>query len=254
MTLVLTELSPFGIAMSADSAVTITNIETGHIHVRPNAAQKLQVIQQLNAGISCWGLGTMDGKPTDVWLKDFIENNQAITELKDFAFELETQLNIQIPQNVSGEPRLGFHLASFEILDGESTPSFYHIHDGPSTTLSARGIEIDPYKFNANHDIPPEEFKERIDEEKYFIIRNGDYQLYAEIFLLLETFFNKLQEEGIIIPNPQNLKDRSEYLIFQINTISEVYRLSNLIQGIGGRINYLTINQNGIQEEGAKYF
>jgi len=214
MTLVLTELSSFGIAMATDSAVTITDTETGHVHVEPNKAKKLQVIHQLKAGFSCWGLGTINGKPTDVWMKDFIESNESITELKDFAFELETQLNIQVPQNVSGQPRLGFHLAGFEILDGIPTPSFYHIQDGLSTTLNDRGIEVDPYRFNANHDITPEIFREQIDKVKYFITRNGDYQLYAKIFLLLEKFFYQLQNIGIVIPNPQNLKDRSEYLVF----------------------------------------
>ena len=254
MTLVLTELSPFGIAMSADSAVTTRNTETGYIYVRPNEAQKLQAISQINAGISCWGLGTIEDKPTDVWLKNFIEDNESITKLKDFAIELKTQLNKKVPQNESGESRLGFHLAGFEILDDKPTPSFYHIHDGKSTTLQSRGIKIDPYQFNANHDITPRIFKEKINRVKYFIIRNGDYQLYAKIFLLLEAFFKKLKGISIVIPNPQNLKDRAEYLVFQIRTISEIYRLSNLVQGIGGCIYYLTINQNGFQEKCTKYF
>jgi hypothetical protein len=69
MTLVLTELTTHGVAMAADSAVTITNTSTGLSYVQPNAAKKLHSIPYLSAGISCWGLGTIDGAQTDRGLK-----------------------------------------------------------------------------------------------------------------------------------------------------------------------------------------
>jgi hypothetical protein len=254
MTLILTELSSFGIAMAADSAVTFTQTQTGLSYAIPNAAQKLQVIPHLNAGVSCWGLGNIAGMPADQWLSNFINSSTSFTTPQFFANELARQLNSQVPPNVSGQSRLGFHLAVFEDFNGTPTPSFYHIHDGPSTTLQQRDITVNPTQFNANHDVPPQIAQSIFSSGQASITRNGDYILYATIFGLLDSFFRQLQPQGIIIPNSQNLIDRAEYLVFQIRTMTEIYRLSNLIPGIGGGIHYLTINPTGIHSQGVKYF
>lgn len=255
MTLILTELSPFGITMAADSAVTHTQIQTGLSYATPNAAKKLQVIPYLNAGISCWGAGTIAGISTDQWLAEFINSSTSLTTLQSFANELARQLNTLFPTNNSGSSRLGFHLAGFENYNGTSTPSFYHVHDGESTVLKRRGTTVNPQQFNANHDIPPPIFQQIIrTSSPPYVTRNGDYQLYAKIFRLLEQFFEQLQPLGIQIPHSQNLVDRAEYLVFQIRTVSELYRLSNLVPGIGGGIHYLTINPTGIHSQGIRYF
>ncbi len=254
MTLVLTELSPFGIAMAADSAVTLTTIQTGLSHVIPNAAQKLQIIPYLNAGISCWGLGSISNTPTDQWLSNFINSNTSLTTLQTFSDELVRRLNTQVPLNTSGVGRLGFHLAAFENYNGIQTPSFYHIHDGPSTTLQKRGITVNPNQFNANHDVPPQMAKQIIGANGFWITRNGDYKIYAVIFGLLDSLFQQLSPLGIAFPSSQNLAERAEYLVFQIRTMTEIYRLSNLIPGIGGGIHYLTVNPNGIHSQGVRYF
>lgn len=102
--------------------------------------------------------------------------------------------------------------------------------------------------------MPPNIIHPIIENGEGWITRIGDYKLYAQIFFLLENFFSQLIPLGIQIPNSQKLDDRAEYLVFQIRTVSEIYRLSNRIPGIGGRINYLTINQNGINSHGVKHF
>ncbi len=65
MTLVLTEISPLGITMAANTAVTYTNTHTNLSHAQNNAAIKLQTIPYLNAGISCWGMGSINSVSTD---------------------------------------------------------------------------------------------------------------------------------------------------------------------------------------------
>jgi len=254
MTLVLTELSPLGIAMAADSAVTFTNTNTGIIFAEPNLVKKLQPIPYLNAGISCWGMGEIEGVSTDKWIDNFINVNNTIKSLQDFVNQLAINLNLLLPQNTTGENRIGFHVAGYENCNGIATPSFYHVHDGPSTVLAQRNISINPNLVNANHDMPPDIFHQKLAKGLGWITRNGDYFLYANIFGLLEDFFGKLIPLGIRIPNSHNLNDRAEYLVFQIRTISEIYRLSNLIPGIGGRIYFLTISPDGISNEGIKYF
>jgi len=254
MTLVLTELSPFGIAMAADSAVTFTNPKTGLSFAEPNLARKLQAIPYLNAGISCWGMGEIGGTSTDRWIDNFIDSRKTLTSLRDFIDQLAETLNAQLPQNTTGENRLGFHVAGYEIYNGVATPSFYHVHDGPSTVLAQRGIVVNAHQVNANHDMPPDIFQQTQARGSAWITRNGDYMLYANIFHLLEDFFDKLTPLGIRIPSSHNLNDRAEYLVFQIRTVSEIYRLSNLVPGIGGTIYFLTICPDGIYSEGTKNF
>ena len=74
------------------------------------------------------------------------------------------------------------------------------------------------------------------------------------IFQYLETMFQQLSPLGIRIPSSQNLADRVEYLVFQIRTISEIYRLSNLIPGIGGDIYFVSISQVGLHSQGIKHY
>lgn len=182
MTLVLTEISPFGIAMAADSAVTFINRQTGATFVRPNLAHKLQSIAYLNAGISCWGMGSIGSTDTDKWISDFIANNSAISNPGDFAQHLADELNALLTPNTTGQNRIGFHLAGYEEFNGSPAPSFFNIHDGPSTVLASRGITIDPNRVNANHDMPPSIFSPILQSGQGWITRNGDYQLYASIF------------------------------------------------------------------------
>lgn len=252
MTLILGELSSFGIAMAADSAVTFKNIGTGLSFARPNAAKKLQFIPYLNAGISCWGLGKIGAEATDEWLDKFINKNSFKT-LQEFAEGLAKQLNSLIKDPNIGNGIAGFHLAGFENYNGIPTPSFYHVHDGVSQVLQKRGISINTKQFNANHDVPPDIFIKNY-SGGWYLTRNGDIQIYTEMFDSLKDYFDSLKaSRGIVIPNSQNLQERVEYLIFQIRTIAEIYRFSNLVRGIGGGIHYLTINPSGLKSQGVFY-
>src|SRR4051794_39455569 len=78
MTLIITELSEFGIVMVADTALTqYIKLPNGTTHRRIlNGIEKLQQIPTLHAGISMWELSTIktdDGTiPVDIWIRDFI--------------------------------------------------------------------------------------------------------------------------------------------------------------------------------------
>jgi hypothetical protein len=238
--------------MAADSAVT-TTYRTGLRSVNPTGARKLHSVPALTAGVSCWGIGTIEDQPTDLWLQRFIATQQDATELSQFASALADQLQSSIGPGPGSHARLGFHVAGFEDFNGTRVPSFYHVHDGPSTTLQSQGITVDPTRFNANHDMPPAVLVAKLALGHGWITRNGDYQLYGHIFGLLETLFQHLRAQGIAIPHSQRLPDRAEYLVFQIRTISGLYRLSNLVPGIGGPISFLTISPDGIELEGMSH-
>jgi hypothetical protein len=252
MTLILTEIGPLGIAMATDSAVTLTDV-SGASWAVPSAAKKLQLVSSLNAGISCWGLGQIGTTATDVWLSDFIRRHDRTASVETLARSLASELNPILGPNSDGNPRAGFHIAGFLHDDLGEAASLFHVHDGPSSELAARGITVDSHVFNANHDIPPARTRAAISRGQHLIVRNGDYRLYAELFQKLEELFASIRPLGIFIPRPGQLLDRTEYLIFQIRTVAEIYRLSNLVPGIGGAIPFLAISQAGIHTHGVRF-
>jgi len=242
MTLVLTELSSDGIAMVADSAVTMINRASGAVSVSPTPAKKLQYVPYLNAGVSCWGMGRIGTATTDDWLSNFISSGSGASSIGEFASALACALQAEVGGNPDGECRLGFHVAGFETYNGSQVPSFFHVHDGPSSTLAARGIKVDPKRINANHDVPPDSFGPL---GRSWITRNGDYQLYAALDKHLSSFFGALQSSGIIMPHSTNVSDRADYLVFQARLVADIYRLSNLHPGIGGPIEFLAMTPSG---------
>lgn len=184
MTLVLTQLNEHGIAMAADSAVTtIINLPNGtqDYHVR-HGANKLQRIPHLQAGISCWGTGVINGIPTDDWIDQFINlNANATPDLESFALKLAHDLNNIFPP---GSDNSGFHLAGYTNSKIGIHPAFYHIHNGISDHFPG----INPDIFNPNLDSPPKIYI----PGQFNITRNGDYQLYAQFFNYLSAFITNI--------------------------------------------------------------
>lgn len=206
MTLILTQISQFGIAMAADSAVTETlslnaGVERHRVLV---GVRKLQPIHYLQAGISCWGQGEIQRMPTDIWLEEFITQHNNINTLHDFSISLQEELRRAVGR--VRQDSLGFHLAGFVDSNGIKLPTFYHIHNGPSQ-YQRINPHIDPNLFNANNDMPPEVCPAGL----FKITRNGAYQLYAELFHVVEEFFNsRVRPLGIEIPHPLNLSSLAE--------------------------------------------
>jgi hypothetical protein len=266
MTLILTEISDFGIAMAADSAVTIPVINAhGDHQLRVlTGVKKLQVIEKLNAGISIWGLAELTIEhgqkiDTDIWLRDFIQSERPnYNSLSEFAILLQNRIrNYVNPIDPIQRPlgNIGFHLAGFVEHEGHQAPTFYHIHNGVSKALEARGTHIDPTIVNANHDLPPNIAQERLAQNQIYLTRNGDFSIYAALFNHIVQFLASLSEYGgITIPQSRNLSERAEWLRFQIRTMSELYRLSNLrLPTIGGKIDTLLITSDGIDTCGLTF-
>ncbi|MFE3846181.1 hypothetical protein ACFL1L_04920 [Thermoplasmatota archaeon] len=250
MTLILTEISKFGIAMVADSAVTFADGVTRTL----SGVQKLQPIKKINAGISCWGEGTIKKIDTDIWLSEFIRSKRRdYNSINEFALLLQNELRkyihkIDFTKNDYRWGTIGFHLTGFVEYEGKKVPTFYHIHNGRSQILEGKEIKIDGSIVNANHDMPPSEIQTIIDQEGYYITRNGDIYIYTTIFELLSNFFKSLEENTPIrIPYSYSIEDRIDWLKFQIKMISNLYELSNIGPTIGGNISTLIITQDGIQ-------
>ena len=242
MTLVLTQLSKHGIAMAADSAVTseVPAPGGGTMHRVLHGVQKLQMITHIEAGISCWGMGRVDGIPTDIWMRDFIQRSQATTpDLQTFATTLADELNNIFPPK---SPNGGFHVAGFVQTPTGKLPAFYHVHNGASQYYAG----INPDIFNANFDMPPRAYP----TGEFGITRNGDYRLYAHFFNYLYEFITSIpinpEFAGIQIPT-DDLLNHAKLLRLQIQFVSGLYDVSDVVPGIGGPITILGIGPGGYE-------
>lgn len=256
MSLVLTEVSSFGVAMAADSAVTFPN---GRVFV---GLQKLLPVQSINAGLACWGGGEVGNIDTDIWLQNFIDNEVTNSmRLWDMACKLAEKLNESCGGVIS--ERMGIHVGGYDEENGIRGPAFYHVHNGHYQVALRNGqvediAQEDPpiREFRAHKDRPPRIYNLN-DEPR--LTRNGDFGIFAILIdNLLPLLRNINQMAGFEFPHPLNLPTRGEYLRFLINMIKEMYRLSNyhtrmvsepFMAGaahIGGPVTVLTISSNGM--------
>jgi len=259
MTLVLTELSKFGVAMAADSAVTFPG---GRVYI---GAQKLLPVYKLNAGIAVWGQGEIGNEDADIWLQKFIDNKtENNMSLWNFAELLADGLNKAFSGVI--KERMGVHVAGFDKKQGIFGPVFYHIHNGhyhlEYSNGSIKQISDEPHgnppirEFRAHEDCAPKLYS---DNDSH-LTRNGDFSVFAILKDKIEPIIKEVSLlTGLKFPYPLDLARRGEYLRFWVDTIVSVYRLSNkririLPQpatagdaSIGGPVTVLTISESGIE-------
>jgi hypothetical protein len=247
--------------MAADSAVTFPG---GRVYV---GVQKLLPVYQINAGLSLWGRGDVNDIDADAWVQRFINNDvSSQMNLWEMANKLAMKLNEAFGGVIS--QRMGIHVGGFDEKDGIRGPAFYHIHNGHYRPGYRNGeyIEIpmeDPpiREFRAHDDRPPTIYE----PNDFRLTRNGDFAVFAFLYDEITPLFKDiLKRTRLTFPYPSSLAARGEYLRFWINTIKEIYRLSNrrnriLPQpatagdaSIGGPVTVLTISESGIESFYAK--
>ncbi len=306
--LIISELSVLGVAMVADTVVTVEDNQ----HIGYYAGfQKLFPIRLIDAGISIWGNLNFGDVDAEVWLPDFINNQvTANMSLLDTANKLEKSLNDLFKRKLIDEHiRMGIHIAGFDKNNGIRGPALYHINNGDykvgftaegikEVSIEDPNIENPPLReFRIDSELQPKiyevgEFRRRrngdigvftylfdqirpllenrnrnIDEFIHMFdnirplldSRNRDIDEFIHMFDNIRPILENLQQEGLHFPFPKDLETRGEYLRFWINTVKEVYRLSNFRDQprkppvidhvhIGGPVTVLTISESGIRD------
>jgi hypothetical protein len=240
MTLILTEITKFGIAMVADSAITTTAIMPSATPLKrvTTGALKLQIVPYLNAGISFWGAGTIPyakgkGFPTDMWLQDFIKSHKSLSSFDDFAAELKAELQA-LPEPLDEE--LEFHFAGYKEIGREKYPTLYHIRNVEGDFR--QGYKL--HEFVVGKDFPSQSIG-----EIPFTLRNGDYGPYALLSGLVNVGKQILYEEmNLEIPH-RSLEGRVAYLASWIIFISNIYASARRSITIGGEVWALGIAPSG---------
>ncbi|MCJ7559258.1 hypothetical protein MUO79_01405 [Candidatus Bathyarchaeota archaeon] len=221
--------------------------------------RKIFPIPKIHAGLSFWGDAIIGNSTTFEWISNFIYSREnQYNDIHDFAILLQNELRTVVPELTEAEGtreyrygKRGFHLAGFVKHEGQSVPTFYHIHNGQSETTP----NINPRIINANHDKPPQKILEHFSRSEVPYVRNGDFFLYAELFDKLYSSFKKWSGELTIDGRPFVFPDSkkfvtaldafSEFVRFWIRLVRDVYALSNLPEIIGGDISVLSISPSG---------
>jgi len=272
MTLILTELSPLGIVMVGDTAITYENLMPDRTFQSRslNGITKVIPVSKINAGISYWGWTHIDnfndikGIPIDWWINTLLmENHDHYQNINELAEILLENLREKIPPMTEEElvefeyGNGGIHLAGYDYIGDVKVPSFWHIHNGRSQRVGDEAI--DPLIVNANHDVTPDQMRDMFSKRNGYFTVNGENKTFNLLVYEIKEFLEeKFQAEGVIIPVP-NIMARAKFWRAFIVFISNLYQVSgSLIQtdkydmifdypaSVGDEISILTIQSDRI--------
>jgi hypothetical protein len=190
VTLILTELSQAGIAMAADSAISMS--VNGQLVTKDKIRwKKLLKVPKIKAGVSYWGsVGLVTPTRFDEWLEQKI-NRGSYTDLRSLADYLTIEMN-SAAGNTPVKEQVGVHVAGLQLWkDGISRPTFYHIHNGHSHVVFEQSLEkgqletrpvwhILPRELFARHDdfSPESRPPDALSSAGAYLTRNGDYAAF----------------------------------------------------------------------------
>lgn len=127
MTLIVTQISQFGIVQAADSNLTAANGSPA------GTARKIFPIPHLSAAASVAGSFSVGGTTFDAWLGQFVQDESAAgnNSLQSFATGLKDKLEAEMTATEAQSGSI-VHLAGYAPSSGDSQPAraeFYHIRN-----------------------------------------------------------------------------------------------------------------------------
>jgi hypothetical protein len=271
VTLILTELSPVGIVMVADSAISYRGKGSRTLRtVDREGWPKLLRVPRIKAAISYWGeIGRITQKQFDLWLKDKVVDSANYTDLPSLADHISGVLN----EATNNKPLpdgydIGIHVAGYhQWTDGVLRPTFFHVHNGHGEVqVIHRYQEINGKKyltevhpawksgsrelFAKYQDFPWE--TNTVEQNLQMLkntyrTRNGDYYIYSVMSQQIEAALNYIGLiPGISIPrDPNNLPQRKAVLVKVMETVIWIYANSSSQSVVGGKLSSLAIGPTG---------
>jgi hypothetical protein len=272
MSLILTEISSAGIAMAADSAISMRNPQTGQTEAHEKDWLKLLKAQRIMAAVAYWGnIGAVSGQQDfDEWLELRLRSN-AYNDLPSLAGFLADELNKATKNKpLPYDQCVGIHVAGYHKWeDGVARPTFYHVHNGhghiaPNYTLGLAQGQIVVTGMNPEWVAEPRRlFQAHLDYpspasplaqniaglDGGYITRNGDYFPYLLISDGMNFIRQTLGLAGISLPrDDKKLGPRLGYLSLVMRTVISIYSCSSLTEIIGGHVTALGITPDGRYE------
>lgn len=267
MTLILTELTPPGVVMVADSAISY-ELDGKVVTANKEQWEKLFTVPSVGAGVSYWGaIGKVTPRDFPNWLREVLGKTGQFSDLQTLAEHLARALNTNCGDKpLPNGADVGLHVAGFAPWrDGVLRPTVYHVHNRHSEyrvktdlwgargqplrrrwSLVAGAMGLFEARLNFPDDKPVDVNVATLKEGGFFL-QNGDYFPYTVVSRKLYEAFAELSTfDGCRIPrDPDNLPSRMGFHRMVIETIINLYEMSSLPKRIGRPIVSLAINADG---------
>lgn len=260
MTLVVSDISRFGIIMVGDSAVTRKNFSDQQI-ITKETAQKIFYHHKLNFGMALWGRITDSYRCHKYNLSEILENYleetdaQAKPDIDIFGTDLAERLSechkkfeYNSRKKLDSNSRFGIHLAGYK----NGLPRLYHIHCGHNERLyeypqlykdfpDHRGWDDDNFQQVLNRTNLP-----------HLHLRNGYIPYFGAIFNQVQGFTESLKvnyDSEFKLPAP-NLKSRMLYFKMLVKFVADVLIVSeSKTRGVNNRLSVIAFTESGKVEK-----
>lgn len=240
MTLILTQISKYGIIHASDSNLSSNGKSAG-------VAKKTFKVPFLKAGLTVAGNYSVDRIRMDIWLTKFIKSQAKINKLTlaDFSHNLKTQVENQMKTYEKSNGSI-FHIAGYVKNNIAYHPEFWHVtnvHSINMTTGEYGDIRDD---FAISEDFWSRDWQKNNLQQ---IFPSGGYQLYINGFasgrisyVILQSHFSSLMNTIWNNPNwlfrpPKSLVEAEGYVKLFMQFVGTLFKSSNYSAPfIGGRV------------------
>ena len=239
MTLVVSDISKYGVVMVGDSA--LTRIQN-NVKTYSGGCKKIHFSNKARIGFAIWGRANVGTQRIDRWINEFIKNN--INEgdtVVAVGNALAERLNAELV--LSNEPWnqlvRGIHIAGFN----GNTPVLYHVHCGHDGEP--------PHELRLYRDYPDnipmsfEEFFNAIETGDSTQLRNGKYKYFALLFKSLTDYSQGLRKLlNIELPQP-DLRGRLEYYKLLVKFVAGVMRATGEGESVNDILSCIAFDRFG---------
>jgi len=246
MTLVVSEISKYGIVMVGDSAITYSRAGIP-VGVGEGAA-KVQYSDKANIGFAIWGNAVVQGRQLDTWLKDFIDSTIVDKEdIESVGQRLALQLRTELEKEHKpwNELVFGIHCAGYK----NDLPRLWHIHCGHNNEH--------PHEPRLFHDYPEDQnWTESYYRALFFPpggggtasahLRNGYSPHYALLFKSMVDYVNDLRQSmGITLP-ADSLEGQLSFQKLLVRFVAGVLVAAGEHPGVNDKLSSISFNKSGL--------
>lgn len=239
MTLVVTDISRYGIIVVGDSAVTERKNNTSSIS--SNAA-KVQYCEKTNTGFAMWGNAGVGLLRMDHWLSAFIDTEiKKSDRVQDIGDKLTKTLNNELIKSNLGWKNLvrGIHLSGYR----DGLPVLFHIHTGHPTELAH---ELRLYKDYPDNKNWSELHYQYLLNHGFVHLRNGYHPIFGPLFDRILEYSGDLRSNFNIRFPQRNIKGRFEFYKLLVKFVAGTLVASGEFPAVNNELSSIAFNENGV--------
>ena len=237
MTLVVSDVSKYGIVMVGDSAITRRS-GTG-VSVTSDAV-KVQYSAEANIGFAMWGRANVGLTRMDFWLRDFIANEiQTGNTIEDVGQRLTIALNKDIAAGGGVTPSdiRGIHIAGYR----DDKPVLFHIHGSAPLVFH--------HDYPDDQNVTPDDFMLILKNGGEAHLRNGLHTHFAILYESSRVFAGGLKAAlSVDFPQP-TLRGRLDYYKILVRFVADTLLATGQHPGVNQQLSAIAFDCAGLQHD-----